>query len=106
MTTSACKALYDVRGGISSPMGVNQPGISSLDRCKAACTALTDCVAIDLDTRQTPASCWIHNDVTDLVEQRGTLGITQYVLLDRCPGGNTINPKQSSQTNAGKQTSN
>ena len=87
VTVPGCVPAYDVRSDRSSPDGVRQDGVITLDMCKAACIAVSNCVALDFDNTQATPACWIHNNAANLAEQRDTARITQYFITDRCPAG-------------------
>ena len=64
--------------------GATLNSASTLADCQAACVADTTCVAVDWVIASN--QCWMHNNAANLNDMRNTAGVTQYQLVDRCPG--------------------
>ncbi len=73
-----------VRAGVGAYGAEPYPAARTLDQCQQACERRPGCVAVDVDTGNPVAYCWIHTDQNDLANTYTSSTVTQY-RLDRCP---------------------
>jgi len=81
-STQACPR-WSTHNNRNSLYGIRQPAtVTAVEDCRAACLADQRCVGLDWN-HQGPIHCWLHRD--RLNGLYGTPGVTQHVLVERCP---------------------
>jgi len=71
--------LWRLTNNVSAANGIFYP-LSSVANCMDLCLSMSDCVAIDI----WPDVCSIHINTDDLLSNRLTSGVSQYVLNQSC----------------------
>jgi hypothetical protein len=63
--------------------GVETPSATTVDACKAACLATTDCKGFDFNTLGASVVCYLFIGTIGTTE--ALTGVNHYVLIDACP---------------------
>ena len=89
-TVPACgQATYQPYSNMYANGAQSQSGITTRQACLDACTANTQCLAVDMDSNSgATAFCWIHTSASNIATRVPRNGVEHAVLRDRCPGGN------------------
>ena len=64
-----------------------QASINDLQKCKDACTAMANCVALDFSS-ESPAGekCWLHTNQVPVAQLNTVPGVNHYIIK-RCGSG-------------------